>query len=128
MRSRIDYIACDPPRRRGCHLDGLVRLPPGVGVSVEQAEAGCLVMEGGAAPIEETCALCHNHISGRVATQKANRRAWIELTAAWVKYRQQRSPSRTIGSVDCDQLLERGKRQENAALSGLSIGGQQEPA
>src|SRR5262245_30402829 len=116
MRSGVGYLARDPPRRRGRHLDGLVRLPPGVGVSVEQAKAGCLVMEGGAAPIEETCALCHNHISGRTAAQKTNRRAWIKLAAAWVKYGQQRSPSRTIGLVDGDQLLERSKRQENAAL------------
>ena len=125
--SSVGHVARDEVRRRCCHLDGLVLLPPRVGVTIEEAQAGRLVVQAGVTPIEVTCSLSNDHISGGIAAQKTDRRGWIWPSAAWVKYGQERSPSGTIGSVDCDQLLERCKRQENPALPGCSIGGEEEP-
>ena len=111
MRSGVGHVARDQARRRCCHLDGLVLLPPRVGVAVEQAQAGRLVMQGGATPIEETCSLRNDHVSGGIAAQKTESprsdpavRSLGQIRAGAV------AKSGTIGSVDCGQLLKRCKR------------------
>ena len=80
------------------------------------------------APVKQPCCLCCNDFTFCISAQDDEAVGFINTTKFWVETCRYRLPGVAVGSVDGQQVIERGKFERDTARSGCGNRLEKEPS